>query len=302
MTPLSPFTVLFDDSADGGPSLPPDLRTVYGGDLRFPPPRDDRPYVYINFAAARDGRVSFNLPGQMGGDVISDHNDHDRWLMALLRARADAVLCGEGTLRVSPDHLWTAQYIFPEEAATFARLRETDGLPPFPRQVFVSQVGEIPLDAPVLSRADLSVVIATTTEGVANLKPLTDRAPHVVALDLGRETVDMRRLMTALRQRYGVRNLLTEGGPRVYGSLLQAGIVDDEFLTLCPIVVGATPDTPRPGLVEGVAFTPTDAPRSRLLSLRRVGDHLFLRSRYAQNGSEEHADERGKTDGRGSDT
>jgi len=86
--------------------------------------------------------------------------------------------------------------------------------------------------------------------------------------------------MAALRHDYGVRTLLCEGGPRVYGSLLGAGLVDDEFLTLSPGVIGSEPGKRRPGLVEGRAFTPQNAPRSALVSLRRAGDHLFLRSRY----------------------
>ena len=53
---------------------------------------------------------------------------------------------------------------------------------------------------------------------------------------------------------YGVATVLCEGGPRAYGSLLAAGCLDDESLTLSPAVIGATPDRPRPSLVEGVAF------------------------------------------------
>jgi riboflavin biosynthesis pyrimidine reductase len=66
----------------------------------------------------------------------------------------------------------------------------------------------------------------------------------------------------------------------VYGALLQAGVVDDEFITLSPLVVGASGDRARPSLVEGVAFDPDTPPRSRLLSVRRSGDYLFLHSRY----------------------
>ena len=36
----------------------------------------------------------------------------------------------------------------------------------------------------------------------------------------------------------------------------------------------------RPGLIEGVGFLPSNAPRSRLLQVRRAGDYLFLHSRY----------------------
>jgi len=78
----------------------------------------------------------------------------------------------------------------------------------------------------------------------------------------------------------GVRTVLCEGGPRAYASLVRAGCVDEEFLTLSPVVIGADVDTPRPGLVEGAAFPPTGHPRSVPVALHRAGDLLYLRSRY----------------------
>ncbi len=89
--------------------------------------------------------------------------------------------------------------------------------------------------------------------------------------------------MAALRRDYHIRALLCEGGPRVYGSLLRGRQLDDEFLTLSPIIVGNRPPEagrPRPSLVEGVAFAPGATPVQRLLGVRRAGDHLFLRSRF----------------------
>jgi riboflavin biosynthesis pyrimidine reductase len=88
--------------------------------------------------------------------------------------------------------------------------------------------------------------------------------------------------MATLRSDFRVERLLCEGGPRVYGSLLAAGQVDDEFITLCPIMIGNSHEGPHcPSLVEGVRFAPGDAPRSRILTLSRAEDHLFLRSRYS---------------------
>ena len=47
-----------------------------------------------------------------------------------------------------------------------------------------------------------------------------------------------------------------------------------------PAKAAPPPASPRPGLVEGVAFGPDAPPRLRLLSLRRHGDYLFQRARY----------------------
>ena len=108
---LEPFTLLFDDEAKDEFALPKNLHAVYGGDWLLPRV-NGRPYTYANFALSRDGRVSFNVSGHLGGGDVSGFNAHDRWLMGLLRARADAVVVGDNTLRLEPDHLWTCEYIF----------------------------------------------------------------------------------------------------------------------------------------------------------------------------------------------
>jgi riboflavin biosynthesis pyrimidine reductase len=78
-----------------------------------------------------------------------------------------------------------------------------------------------------------------------------------------------------------VRSLLCEGGPTLYGAFVAAGLVDDEFLTLSPLLIGnPTMAAARPGLIEGVGFVPDAAPRVRLLSVRKAGEFLFLRSTY----------------------
>jgi hypothetical protein len=61
---------------------------------------------------------------------------------------------------------------------------------------------------------------------------------------------------------------------------VSASLIDEEFLTLSPIVIGQDAARSRPGLIEGAPFTPENAPRSIPISLKRSGEYLFLRSRY----------------------
>lgn len=278
--PGSPFELLFDDGSDAGQELPAAFRSVYPGSWRLLPPVT-RPYVCVNFVLSRDGRVSFNEPGHMSGGDVSGFSDHDRWLMALLRARADAILMGDNTLRIEPDHIWTAEHIFPADAAAFASLRDAEGRRPIPLHVFLSLDGNVDVDAAaIFAQDDAHVVLATTTRGAVSARALPATAARVDVLELGAEAVDIRALLDVLHNSYGIEAVLCEGGPRAYGSLLAAGCLDDEFLTLSPVVIGSAPNSPRPGLVEGVAFPPTSHPFSRPISLHRVGDLLFLRSRY----------------------
>ena len=278
---LEPFTLLFDDEPKDDTALPENLRAIYGGDWLLPEVTG-RPYTYANFALSRDGRVSFNVSGHLGGGDVSGFNAHDRWLMGLLRARADAVVVGDNTLRLEPDHLWTCDYIFPDTEA-FAALREAEGRKPQPVQVFLSLTGDFDAEAAVFCKPHLDVMIATTSRGYEKARALRCAA-NVTVLNLGEERVDLSRFVRVLHSDFGVNTLLCEGGPRVYGGFIEPGLMDDEFLTLCPTVIGnpvvAENSKPRPGLIEGTAFMPNAYPKSIPSSLRRAGDHLFLKSRY----------------------
>ena len=68
--PATPFELLFDDSVSPGPVLPEEFRRVYPAPWALPTAAA-RPYVYANFVVSRDGRVSFNEPGQMSGPNVS---------------------------------------------------------------------------------------------------------------------------------------------------------------------------------------------------------------------------------------
>jgi riboflavin biosynthesis pyrimidine reductase len=177
--------------------------------------------------------------------------------------------------------VWTAEGICTADAAGFGALRETEGRQPRPVQVFVSATGALPEHAAVFQTPPLRIVIATTVNGAYEAVKRLGEHANVDVLECGEEHVDFQRLYDVLWTTYAVRSLLCEGGPRLYGSLLRAGAVDEEFLTLSPVVIGNVAGAEeRPGLVEGAAFAPDDAPVSTLVSARKAGDYLFLRSRY----------------------
>src|SRR5512141_3415713 len=97
MTSLHPLESLFERIGGDEISLPPDLTALYGP-LRFPLQKG-RPYVIGNFVTTLDGVASLSAPGLAGGGPLSGSKPHDRMVMGLLRAVADAVIVGAGTLR-----------------------------------------------------------------------------------------------------------------------------------------------------------------------------------------------------------
>ena len=91
--------------------------------------------------------------------------------MGLLRATADAVVIGAGTLRASsPDHVWTADYIYPPLADAYRELRMALGKPEPPLNVVVTGSGDIDLDRCLFRSAAVPSLIVTTTAGARCLR------------------------------------------------------------------------------------------------------------------------------------
>ncbi len=221
-----------------------------------------------------DGIVSFALPGRSAARLISAGNEDDRFTLGLLRACADAVVVGAGTLREERDGLWTPENAFPDAAADFASLRTSLGKPQHPPVVFVTGSGEIDLGAPVFTSGD-DVLLVTNKKGAARLT----RAPKHVRVraisEADRPTT--REVVRAVVDETGARLVLTEGGPTLLGQFLRERLLDELFLTIAPQVAGRSEDERRVGLVEGAAFTPGEAPWAGLVSVKQAGDYLFLR-------------------------
>ena len=95
---LSPLELVYDAEPAPRLDLPEQLQALYGGHIGF-----DRPSVFANFVSSLDGVVAIPAETQ-SATMISDHNEADRFVMGLLRACADVVLIGSGTMKARPDH------------------------------------------------------------------------------------------------------------------------------------------------------------------------------------------------------
>lgn len=261
-----------DARARGG-SLPAALQERYGGPLAITL-RHDRPTIVANFVASLDGVVSYDTPQAAGGGEISGFFEPDQFVMGLLRALADAVLVGAGTVRAAPDERWTSAAVHPPSAAAHAALRRALGLRPQPITAVVTSSGNLDFTHPGLAAPDVEVVVVTTDDGAAHL----GNPPGHVHVHRSGDRVSATDVMEALAAR-GCELILCEGGPHLLGQLLQAGLVDELFLTLAPQLIGRSTTAPRLGLLEGVAFEVGNAPWAQLADLRTAGDHLFTRYR-----------------------
>jgi riboflavin biosynthesis pyrimidine reductase len=263
---LIPLELLFEKGGLPSYALPGGLGRLYGGSLGFEAPR-----LYANFVSSLDGVVA--LEGEMhSSQMISERSEADRFVMGLLRACADAVLIGAGTLRAAPGSLWTPAYIYPDAAAEFAELRNHLGRSDEPRLVLLTARGEIDPHHPAL---EAGALVLTTSLGATTLGDRLPGSSTVVALGGGR-AINLVDVIATVRGE-GYEIVLSEGGPTVVAGLLHAGQLDELFLTISPILAGRSAARGRPGLVEGIELLPSRSLSGDLLSIRRHGSHLFLR-------------------------
>jgi len=262
-------------TARGG-ALPPELARRYGAELSIGL-RPDRPTTVSNFVSTIDGGVAFDTEGTTGGREVSGGFTPDRFLMGLLRATADAVLVGAGTVRSGHHHVWTPGHVHPASASAYAAWRRQLGLRrPQPTTVIVSASGRIDPGHPGLRATDVPVLLLTTDAGAAWLRRIELPSAVEVVVAGDHERVEEEAILATLAAR-DLELVVCEGGPRLLGGLVAAGLVDELFLTIAPQIAGRTPELPRLALVEGVAFSIDAAPWARLASVLRSGDHLFLR-------------------------
>jgi riboflavin biosynthesis pyrimidine reductase len=244
--------------------LPEELRRFYGGDLGF-----EARCVYANFVETLDGIVA--IPAlERSNALVAAESVEDKFLMGMLRAFADVVLVGTGTLLASPKGRWRPEGVYPQGKDAFAGLRAQLGKPERPAVAVVTSGASLDVAHPVLADA----VVLTTERGAAQL---VGSVPDIVAVNDG-DWVDLAAALDVLHAR-GHLLVLCEAGPTTFGALLASGLVDELFLTTSPVIAGRL-GPGRLALVEGVELMPDLSVGLDLLSVRRAQHHLFLRYRF----------------------
>src|SRR5687768_570135 len=281
MSALAPLQELFDPATGDDLPLPSALASLYG---RLPMPRQTaRPHVVGNFVSSLDGVVSLGIPGKAGGGEISGFNPHDRMVMGLLRAAADVVVVGAGTLRASsPDHVWTAEYIFPPLAEAYCALRTALGKPEPPLHVVVTGSGDIDLDRRLFRSGAVPSLIVTTGAGARRLQER--ELPPSARVEVAAEAAPLsaQAVLDAVGRTRKSALVLIEAGPRLMSDFFAERLLDELFLTLAPQVAGRDGGIKRPGLVSGKLFAPEHRVWGTLVGLKRGGDHLLLRYSFAR--------------------
>ena len=214
----------------------------------------DVPAVRMNFVTSLDGAVT--LEGRSAG--LGD--EYDRLAMQVLRALTDVVLVGAGTVRVEG-------YGGLRVGEADAAWRRSHGLAPQPRVAVVSSRLDLGPEHPVFARAVERPIVVTRESAPADRRAaLADVAEVLVC---GDDTVDLGVMLGALAG-LGLRQVLCEGGPHLFGSLVESDLVDELCLSLSPLLVAG-------GAGRIVRGAPEVAHRMRLVHAIPARDLLLLR-------------------------
>ena len=217
-----------------------------------------RPFVVATFAMTADGKVTTKKFGPV--DFTSRE---DKLHLFRQRALADAVLLGHTSLERDNVRLGV-----PAELQEF---RTKQGQSRSPIRVIVSNKGKID-DRLKIFQSDISPIIIFSTKRMPrkNQEALRKRAIlHLTTAD----QVDIAAMLETLRKEYAVRTLACEGGPTLFRSLLEQGLVDQLNLTIAPYMFGGAKAPTLTGLSK--SFLPASV-HCTLIEMRTVGDECFL--------------------------
>ena len=223
-------------------------------------PHEDRPHLITNFVLTLDGRATI---GGVSGPIGTKR---DTQMLVGLRTRVDAVMIGAGTMR---EECYGRVLGDPAKR----ELREAEGLPHDPLMVLVSGRLDLPWEAPLFTGGGGEVLIFTASD--------SDPPPTETPVELVRSDgmVDLPAALAHLRTQHGVRSVLCEGGPHLHAQLLQAGVVDELFVTHAPKLAGGE----GPGLVAGLPELERPLELVWLVSEPET-DELFARYRVPRDG------------------
>ena len=216
-----------------------------------------------------DGKITDQArsPARFGSEC-------DRAHLETQLAQADAFLFGASTLRAYGTTLQIRQ---PHLLAQ----RQQQGYSPQPIHIVCSQSGQLDVSDRFFSQP-VTRWLLTSTDGAAHWR---DRSAFDRVMTTSTTDARSLNLPTAFEQlaQAGIRSLVIGGGGRLVSSCFAAGLIDEVWLTVCPLWLGGS-EAPTP--MDGAGYLQTHAPRLQLLSSEAIADEVFLHYRVVPLGSE----------------
>ncbi len=218
----------------------------------------NRPHITVILAMSADGKIADSRRSAARFGSAFDRTHLEKQI-----AVADAVLFGADTLRVYGTTITVKD-------STLMQQRIKQNQPPQPIHIVISRSGKL---NPEIRFFQQPVVrwLLTTAKGAEFWRERREFAQILITV-ADHQTLD---LDTILKQLYnlGITRLAVLGGSQLVGSLCASDLIDEFWLTICPLILGG--DT-APSPVGGQGFLSDFAPKLNLLEVLTVEQEVFL--------------------------
>ena len=217
------------------PSGQPWTERLFDGPFYLSPLPQRLPACHLVFVQSLDGNTGARNPQTLGGGETDKHVIYE----GLARVSADAVLAGSSTVR-------GGSLVFSVWHPELVRLRQALGQPRHPVQIIATRRG-VPIDRELLYNIpELRLVLLTAPGGIAAMREALAERPWItpIVVDAGQTLVAAFEQVRAM----GIERISAVGGRVLAAELIDAGLVQDLYLTTSPITGGepGTPIYPRP--------------------------------------------------------
>ncbi len=220
----------------------------------------NRPHATVILATSADGKIADvkKSPARFGSANDKKHLEKQI-------AKADAVLFGGGTLRA----YGTTMRISSTELLA---AREKLGKPPQPTQIVCSRSLDLDPNFPFFLQPVPRWLLTSKKPENLDSNPLKNKFEKIIFAAKEEGEIDWDRAFQQLLN-LGIKRLAILGGGQIVGSLITANLIDELWLTICPLILGGTD---APTAVEGTGFVASMAPRLELLEVETIGREVFL--------------------------
>ncbi|MGW2560476.1 pyrimidine reductase family protein [Streptomyces sp. NPDC001514] len=221
-------------------------------------PAGDGVWLRANMVSSLDGAA------QHEGRSQPLSSDMDMRIFGTLRGLADAVVVGAETVRQEG-------YRPARARDAFAERRAAAGQGPAPAIAVVSASLDLDFTLPLFTSPLVPTLVLTGAAAAPDRVAAAEKAGAEVVIAGDGVGVDPARAVRALADR-GLRRLLTEGGPRLLGQFIAAGVLDELCLTVSPTLTA--------GDAQRIAGGPSRAVPERFALASLLEEAGFLFTRY----------------------
>lgn len=203
---------------------------LFDGPFYLSPLPERLPACHLVFVQSLDGNTGARDPQTLGGGETDKHLIYD----GLARVSVDAVMAGSSTVR-------GGRVVFSVWHPELVRLRAILGQPRHPMQIIATR-GGVPIERELLYNIpSLRLILVTAPGGIVAMRDALASRPWItpIVVDTGQTLIDAFEQLRAM----GVQRISAVGGRRLATELIDAGLVQDLYLTTSP-VAGGEPDTP----------------------------------------------------------